>query len=58
MDIESVWHDKYAHRAGEGEKSSKEGIGYKSYLGMLHFYKEHGKIWRIARWMCRRLQYV
>lgn len=38
MDIESVWHDKHAHRAGEG-KSSNEGIGYKSYLGMLLFTK-------------------
>ena len=38
MDIESVWHDKHAHRQVKA-KSSNEGIGYKSYLGMLLFTK-------------------
>ena len=37
MDIESVWHDMLTGQVKA--KSSNEGIGYKSYLGMLLFTK-------------------
>ena len=42
MDIESVWHDKYAHRAGEGKKL-KGRNRLQIISGYAAFYKEHEK---------------